>query len=150
VDLVSKILVVRLSQSKGETSTPKSGHEREVPLAPQLLAILESIQPRISKDLVAKTSLGDPWKDSGLLQAFRRAQKKAGLEGFRFHDLRHFFVTELFRNGASAPAVQLLAGHLHMTTTERYAHITQSDLRATIALLAQRGQQVGQQLGNSS
>jgi hypothetical protein len=29
-----------------------------------------------------------------------------------------------------------------MTTTERYAHITQSDLRATIALFAQRGQQL--------
>jgi hypothetical protein len=52
-----------------------------------------------------------------LLQASRRAQKNAGMKG-----------------------------HLHMTTTERYAHITQSDLRATIALFAQRGQQ----LGNSS
>jgi hypothetical protein len=59
-----------------------------IPIAPQLVAILESIQPRISKDLVAKTSLGEPWKDSGLLQAFRSAQKKAVLEGFRFHDQR--------------------------------------------------------------
>jgi integrase len=40
-----------------------------------------------------------------LLKAFQRAQKKAGLSGWRFHDLRHFFVAELFRRGGSAPAV---------------------------------------------
>lgn len=30
---------------------------------------------------------------------------------------------ELFRRGGSAPAVQLLAGHLHLTTTQRYARL---------------------------
>ncbi|XXT23825.1 tyrosine-type recombinase/integrase [Sorangium sp. So ce429] len=34
VDLAQGFLVVRLSRSKGELSTPKSGHERVVPLAP--------------------------------------------------------------------------------------------------------------------
>jgi integrase len=139
VDLVVLVLVVRLSRSKGQTSTPKSGHEREVPLARPLLVLLQEAGPKAARELVARTSHGEPWKESGLLQAFRRAQKKAGIEGFRFHDLRHFFVTELFRGGGSAPAVQALAGHLHLTTTERYAHMVQRDLRATIALLDRRG-----------
>jgi len=54
----------------------------------------------------------------------------------RFHDLRHFFVTQLFRRGGSAPAVQALAGHLHLATTQIYAHMVQADLRETIHLLA--------------
>jgi len=35
--------------------------------------------------------------------------KRAKLDRFRFHALRHFFVTALFRGGVSAPVVQKLA-----------------------------------------
>ncbi len=147
IDLGAKLIVIRLSTSKGKTSTPKSGHEREVPIAAPLLALLQDVGPKEGSSLVAMTSRGQRWCESGLLQAFRRAQKKAGLKGFRYHDLRHFFVTELFRRGGSAPAVQLLAGHLHLSTTQRYAHLVRSDLRATIGLFDQVGQQVGNSVG---
>jgi integrase len=128
VDLVAKVLVVRLSHSKGETSTPKSGHEREIPLAAPLLVLLEGG----GKGLVALTGDGEQWGEFGLLQAFQRAQEKAGVSGFRFHDLRHYFVTQLFRGGAPAPAVQALAGHADLSTTQRYAHVDRADLRAAI------------------
>jgi hypothetical protein len=42
----------------------------------------------------------------GLRQAFMRVCDKVGLSGRRFHDLRHLFVTSLFKAGAPAPAVQ--------------------------------------------
>jgi integrase len=58
-----------------------------------------------------------------------------GLTGWRFHDLRHL-VTALFRKGVAAPTVQALAGHAHLTTTERYAHVARTDLKAAIARLA--------------
>lgn len=131
--------MVRHSTSKGITSTPKSGHEREVPIAEPLLVLLGEAGPRARQELVSTTAHGRAWGESGLLQAFRRAQKKAGLSGFRFHDLRHSFVTALFRGGASAPAVQALAGHLHLATTQKYAHLVRADLRATIGILAGRG-----------
>lgn len=139
VDLQAGLLVVRHSRSKGVTSTPKSGHEREVPIAAPLREVLQHARRATPKGLVCVTTHGQPWGESGLLQAFRRAQKKAGLSGFRFHDLRHFFVTALFRGGGSAPAVQALAGHLHLATTQKYAHLVREDLRATIGLLAGRG-----------
>lgn len=140
VDLDAGILVVRFSKSKGETSTPKSGHERMIPLAAPLKALLASTK-KTSK-LVALTEKGEQWGEWGLLQAFKRALKKAGLEGWTFHLLRHYFVSALFRGGASAPAVQLLAGHADLTTTQRYAHTAQRDLRATIALLDRGNQMV--------
>lgn len=137
VDLEAGVLRVRFSQSKGELSTPKSGHEREIPLAPQLATLLEAARPSHRRGSVAPTSDGKPWGEHGLNQALKRAVERAGLKGsWRFHDLRHFFVTQLFRRGGSAPAVQALAGHLHLSTTQIYAHMVQADLRETIRLLA--------------
>lgn len=71
-----------------------------------------------------------------LRQAFTRARKRAGVEPFRLHDLRHYFATALFRRGVAAPTVQALAGHAHLTTTQRYAHVARVDLRAAIERLA--------------
>ena len=68
-------------------------------------------------------------------QAFRSACKRIRLEGFRLHDLRDAFVTELFRSGASAPVVQKLAGHQHLTT-QRYAHTVLPDLTAAVLKLS--------------
>jgi site-specific recombinase XerD len=46
--------------------------------------------------------------------------------------LRHFFVTELFRRGVPAPAVQRLAGHGSLTVTQVYADFGADDLRAAV------------------
>jgi site-specific recombinase XerD len=131
VDLVAQVLVVRLSRSRGETSTPKSGHEREIPICAPLYKLLEGG----GTGLVVTAKDGSPLDEKALLRAVRRACKRAGLDPWRFHDLRHYFVTQLFRSGGSAPAVQLLAGHADLATTQRYAHMARQDLRATVALL---------------
>lgn len=145
VDLTGRLLVVRHSRSKGVTTAPKSGDERPIPIAAALHDLLVTHR-RGNGDgnggLVATTGKGQPWGESGLLQAFRRAQAKAGLDGWRFHDLRHYFVTALFGGGGSAPAVQALAGHLHLSTTQRYAHVVPGDLRATIRIFDGRGNSV--------
>jgi site-specific recombinase XerD len=129
-------LKVRESICHGEVAAPKSGHERVVPLVPELRTALQKVRPRERDKFVALNAHGRAWTDGGLLQAFQRAYQRAGLKGWRFHDLRHFFVTALFRKGVAAPTVQALAGHAHLTTTERYAHVARTDLKAAIARLA--------------
>jgi len=44
-------------------------------------------------------------------------------------------MTHLFRGGAPAPAVQALAGHTDLTTTQQYAHVDRGDPRAPVARL---------------
>lgn len=135
VDLKSGQLVVRQTVCRGEVSTPKSGHERVVPLAEALAIALSAAATRPLDGRVSTTAGGKPWSEFSLGNAFRRACKRAGLAGWRPHDLRHFFVTELFRRGAPAPAVQVLAGHSELETTQKYAHVAAVDLRKAIATL---------------
>jgi integrase len=143
VDLKARALTVRLSRCKGHLSTPKSGHERLIPLADVLVRELSTTKKPKPDDLVCLTSLGQPWAEYGLIQSFKRACKRAELDtSWRYHDLRHFFVTSLFLTGAPAPAVQMLAGHADLSTTQRYAHTTQTELAAAVARL---GATVGQQ-----
>ncbi len=135
VDLRAGQLIVRENLCRGQVAAPKSGHERVVPLTPELKAALERVQVRPRESYVSLNERGTCWTEYGPRQAFTRAQKKAGLEGWRFHDLRHYFVTALFRAGVAAPTVQALAGHAHLTTTQRYAHVARVDLNDAIAKL---------------
>lgn len=66
---------------------------------------------RLQWSPIALTVLRKPWGEYGLNQAFQRTQARAGRSGWTFHSLRRFFVTELFRRGAPAVAIQQLAGH---------------------------------------
>ena len=74
---------------------------------------------------------GRPWSDHAL-GTRSGACKRAGLAGSRLHDMRHVFLTTLFKSGAPAPTVQMLAGHANLTITQRYAHAAAVDLRAMI------------------
>jgi len=136
VDLARGLLVVRCSRSHDVEAPPKSGHERVVPLHPKLHALLASAKAKVKTEYVTGPGEGRPWGNNAVRQAFLKSCKRIGLTGFRLHDLRHAFVTELFRSGASAPVVQRLAGHQHLTTTQRYAHTVFPDLAAAVVKLS--------------
>jgi site-specific recombinase XerD len=54
------------------------------------------------------------------------------LKEHSFHSLRHYFISELMKCGASAEAVRVLVGHSKLEMTQRYAHAGAADLRAAI------------------
>jgi integrase len=143
VDLQAGIITVRRSvtgHKKGRKrvaieSAPKSGHQRVIPISPALRTLLASSK-RTPWGPVAPARDGGPWGDGALLRAFQTGCRKAKLEGVRkFHSLRHYFVSELFRKGAGARAIQDLAGHLHLSTTQHYAAVGEKDRRDAVALL---------------
>lgn len=135
VDLAKGQLIVRHAISRQVQHTPKSGHQRSIPIAGQLKAILEAAEKKPG-GLVAPSKRGLPWGDWGLHTAFQRAAKAAKVSGkFRVYDLRHYFVTSCFRARVPAPAVQRLAGHAELGTTQRYAHMVESDLENAIEAL---------------
>jgi site-specific recombinase XerD len=63
-------------------------------------------------------------------------QKEAGLQDLRIHDLRHTFASLLVSGGASLEMIGKLLGHSQMRTTQRYAHLMDSPLRAGVDAVA--------------
>jgi integrase len=68
-------------------------------------------------------------------KAFIRAVKRAGLEDFHFHDLRHTFASHLIMKGVSDYVVADLLGHTSTKMVKRYAHLSpESRLKAIMKL----------------
>jgi integrase len=68
--------------------------------------------------------------------AWRTLTKKAGLPGFRFHDLRHCAITQLAENGASDSTIMAIAGHVSRRMLERYSHVRMEAKRTAMEVLA--------------
>jgi site-specific recombinase XerD len=60
---------------------------------------------------------------------------RAGLTGFRLHDLRHSFASFLVNKGVSIYVVQGLLGHANVRATQRYAHLANETLSAAAELI---------------
>jgi integrase len=72
----------------------------------------------------------DPTKPTkGWRTAWRSIRKAAGLGRFRFHDLRHTFITTHAEIGTPLPVLMAQAGHLSRQMTELYTHISQKAMQ---------------------
>lgn len=62
-------------------------------------------------------------------KAWREALKRAGIENFRWHDLRHTFATWHRQAGTPTHELQRLGGWLTLSMVERYAHVAPEGLQ---------------------
>lgn len=133
LDLQGGRLLVRHALSEDEVVTPKSGHERMVPLVPSLADRLrEAMKDKLPRARVVVGDAGETPTRQDVLRFFKSFLRRQGLKEWSFHSLRHYFVSELLKGGAGAEAVRVLAGHSKLEMTQRYAHATTADLRAAI------------------
>ena len=97
----------------------KNGEDRSVRLTKRAKRVLMDLNPTASGPVF--TYQGQPIKD--VKTTFDKARKKAGLEDFRFHDLRHTFASRLVQKGISIYEVMHLTGHKSLVMVQRYAHL---------------------------
>jgi len=102
----------------------KGGEEQVVPMSQPVVDLLIEIGPR--KEGFVFLRDGQPI--SSPRTAFRAACRRAGIEDFTWHDLRHTFATWMVQRTGRINLVQKALGHKHITTTMRYAHHDQQDL----------------------
>ncbi|QQK80263.1 tyrosine recombinase XerC [Salicibibacter cibi] len=73
---------------------------------------------------------GGTLTDRGLRYVLnKRVQEASHSMKMSPHSLRHTFATHLLNEGADLRAVQELLGHEHLSTTQRYTHVTTDRLR---------------------
>ncbi len=60
------------------------------------------------------------FKSKYILGSFKTALKKAGIENFRFHDLRRTFATTLLYNNVNIVTISNILGHSSIMMTQKY------------------------------
>ncbi|MEN8802416.1 MAG: site-specific integrase [Thiogranum sp.] len=125
---------VNLQKRTVYLSETKNGSARTVPLtrkAEQVfsLALSNPVRP-IDTDLIF---WGEPGCDGKrrpyeFRPAWHRTLKEAGINGLRFHDLRHEAVSRLVEAGLGDQEVAAISGHKSMQMLRRYTHLRAEDL----------------------
>ena len=113
----------------------KTGKARQIPINDQVA--------RVFKELRRENQMKSPYvflgpdgvRLYGVKRSFESACRRAGIEDFRFNDLRHTFASHLVMNNVNLKAVQELLGHTDLKMTMRYAHLSQAHLKEAVAAL---------------
>ena len=138
VDLNKRQLCVQRSEWKGHVTVPKSGRLRRVPLTNRLGSALRAFR-HLRGARVLCSSDGSPLTQREVQGLVRRAARRANLRNVGVHVLRHTFCSHLSMRGAPVRAIQELAGHQELGTTQRYMHLSPAAIEGAIRLLDHRG-----------
>ena len=134
IDFAKGQLCVQRSAWKGQVASTKGGRLRYVRMTARLAAALRDHR-HLRGPRVLYQDDGSPLTE-GLVQGLvRRAANLAGLSNNGPHMLRHTFCSHLAMVGAPARAIQELAGHADLTTTQRYMHLSPGATDSAIRLL---------------
>ncbi len=133
-DLRERRLTVQRSDWRGYVTVPKSGRARRLPMTLRLRSALKASR-HLRSEWVLCLPDGTPITRDRVIKAIRGSQRVAGLSHAGVHVLRHTFCSHLAMKGAPAPAIQELAGHANLSTTQRYMHLSPAATEDAIRLL---------------
>ena len=120
------------------TTRKKTKKIRTIPINETVVELLKrriKVRHINGIEYVFCSSVGSMIDAGKLKNVFIKTVKDAGIENFRFHDLRHTFATRLVQQGVDLYKVSKLLGHTDMSTTQRYAHHYPESLRGGVEVL---------------
>ena len=134
INLDRRQLRVQRSVWKGKVSAPKGGRPRVVPLTARLTEALRAHRHLRGSRVLCEEN-GRSLTQGKVRSLVRRAARLANIANNGVHILRHTFVSHLAMRGAPARAIQELAGHKDLSTSQRYMHLSPAAIEAAISLL---------------
>jgi integrase len=134
VDLGKRQLCVQRSEWKGHVTVPKGGRLRYVPMTARLAASLREGRHLRAARVLCQPD-GSPLSADRVKHHVERAARRAHLDANGVHRLRHTFCSHLAMRGAPTRAIQELAGHQDLATTQRYMHLSPAAIDSAIRLL---------------
>ena len=134
IDLVRRVVTVQRTEYRGHLGPTKGGRIRRIPLTNRVTAALKAQRHLIGPWVFCKVDNSLLTRGEADTKLFRPL-RKAGLRKVTWHVMRHTFCSHLAMRGASAKAIQELAGHSSLHTTQRYMHLSPRASREAIDLL---------------
>jgi integrase/recombinase XerD len=115
----------------------KGGKERLVPIGSAALRAIDTYLHRVRQQYDSEsvpnlfvTKKGGPLSRTEVWKMVRDYSKKAGIEKkVSPHTFRHTYATHLLDAGADLRVIQDLLGHAHISSTDRYTHVSRAQLR---------------------
>ncbi len=135
-DVEKGMLRIECNEWQGHISTTKGNRIRYVPMTARLREALRAHR-HLRGERVLYRADGRAMTESSLKELVARAARLANLRNNGPHILRHTFCSHLAMRGASTRAIQELAGHQDIGTTQRYMHLSPAATRSAIDLLEQ-------------
>lgn len=131
IDLNQRFIKV-IGKGSKERYVPFNHHAKQ-----SLIDYLNNGRPFLVKnsqthDFVFVNSKGDPLTSRGVRYILNKIIEKSSLNtSIHPHELRHTFATHLLSQGADMRTVQELLGHVDLSSTQIYAHVTKEKLQET-------------------
>ncbi len=102
----------------------KNNERRSMPLIPAVqIEIAEQVR-RIDSPFLFPSPFNNEEHHQGFREHWNEARDNAGIESFRFHDLRHSCASYLAMNGATELEIADVLGHKTLQMVKRYSHLS--------------------------
>ena len=126
-------IILSPAQTKGNST-------RSVALSRKLQKVLAEYYSSLPKHdpdfpLIYSQKSYKPFSPNSLCQVFSRIYIAAGIRGATSHSGRRTFITKLASKGVSAKVLMELAGHKHLSTTQRYIEVNDQMLKEAVELI---------------
>ena len=130
IDWDRKVITLHDTKNKERRLLPLMHYARELMEAHHKTRSLAS-------DLVfpSPSNLMRPWDSRS---SWLSALKKANIQNFRFHDLRHSCASYLAMNGASLAEIAEVLGHKTLQMVKRYAHLSEAHTAKVVQRMNER------------
>jgi len=125
--------------------TTKNGEPRGVPLVKNACVAIKALRQahaaknsgKVKTDRLLFPSEDDANKPVEIRKAWETALRRAEINDFRFHDLRHTAASYLAMDGATSPEIAEILGHKTLQMVPRYAHFNKAHIAKVVARMNQ-------------
>ena len=109
----------------------KAGKVRYVPMPPELGREFKQFRSTVGEERIFPGEPGAKRERQRVDKSFETILRMAGIEEFRFHDLRHTFASWYMMSGGDLYELAKILGHCNIKMTERYAKLGKSHIART-------------------